>query len=221
MRRRGSIRGTRRTWLAPRAAALLAAVALLGASPVPAVEWEKISDRQGELVERRVIPGSPINEVRVTAYSPLAPAALFDALWKQQEHPEFVPYLKRLTLISDTGDERVVYEQLALPLLRDRDYTVRLRKSVDLAAQRYGVLITSANDVGPPADGNYVRVTHIQGSWLIEPSPDGTGTLIRYQMQCDPGGLIPAWAVNRAQRDAAANLVRAMLKRAQEKSGAK
>ena len=129
--------------------------------------------------------------------------------------------LKRLNLLSDTGDERVVYEQLALPVVKDRDYTVRLRKSVDPAAQRYVILIVSANELGPPADGSHVRVTNIRGGWIIEPGPDGKGSLIRYQMQSNPGGTIPAWVVDRAQRDGAASVVRAMLKRALEKNGGK
>ncbi len=212
----------RRRWRAPGvAAALLAAGVLLAATAAPAAEWERISEKDGTLVERRTVPGSRINEIRVTARSPLAPAAVFETIWKQQEYLEFVPFLKRLNLLSDTGDERVAYEQLALPFARDRDYTVRLRKRVDPAAQRYEVLIASANDAGPPPDGSYVRVTNIRGGWTIEPGPDGKGSLVRYEMQSDPGGRIPAWLANRAQRDAAANLVRAMLKRALEKNGQK
>ncbi len=198
-----------------------AAAALLAATAALAVEWERISEKDGALIERRVVPGSRINEIRVTAHSPLAPAAVFETIQKQQEHLEFVPFLKRLNLLSDTGDERVVYEQLALPFVRDRDYTVRLRKSVDPAAQRYEIVIVGANDLGPPADGSHVRVKSIRGGWIIEPGPDGKGSLIRYEMQRDPGGRIPAWVVNRAERDAAANLVRAMLKRALEKNGQK
>jgi len=43
--------------------------------------------------------------------------------------------------------------------VRDRDYTVRLRKRVGPAVDRYEILIESANDAGPPPDGGYVRVT--------------------------------------------------------------
>ena len=202
-------------------AALLAAVGLLTATAVPAVEWEKLSAKDGALVERRVVPGSRIGEIRVTAHSPLAPAAVFETIWKHQEYPEFVPFLKRLKLLSDTGDERVAYEQLALPFVRDRDYTVRFRRHVDPATHRYEVFIESANDAGPPPDGSHVRVTNIRGGWATEPGPDGKGCLVRYEMKSDPGGRIPAWLADRTMRHAAVDLVRAMLRRALEKNGGK
>lgn len=203
------------------AALLLAASGLLAATSAFAVDWEKTSEKDGTLVERRAVPGSRISAIRVTARSPLAPAAVFETIWKQQEYLKFLPFLKQSNILSDTGDERVAYEQLALPFVRDRDYTVRLRKRVDPAAHRYEMLIESADDAGPPPDGSYVRVTNIRGSWAVEPGPDGKGSLVRYELQSDPGGMIPAWLVDRTQRRAAADLVRAMLKRALEKNGGK
>ena len=214
------MRGCRRG-LAASLALLLAAGGLLAATTAFGSDWEKISDKDGTLVERRTVPGLRISAIRVTARGPLAPAVVFETIWKQQEHLEFVPYLKQTNILSDTGDERVAYEQLALPFVRDRDYTVRLRKRVDPAAHRYEILIESANDAGPPPGGGYVRVTNIRGSWTVEPGPDGKGSLVRYELESDPGGSIPAWLVDRTQRRAAVDLVHAMLKRALEKNGEK
>jgi len=213
---------TRRRW--PTLISLAVLLIVAGALVAPAAfarDWEKVSDKDGVLVERRAVPGLRVSAIRVTARSTLAPGAVFETIWKQQEHLEFVPYLKQLRILSDTGDERVAYEQLALPFVRDRDYTVRLRKHVDPEVDRYEILIESANDAGPPPDGGYVRVTNIRGSWTVEAGPDGKGSIVRYELQSDPGGIIPAWLVDRTQRHAAADLVRAMLKRTQERNGAK
>ena len=217
---------TRRRWptLTSLAVLLLLLLLLAGGLVAPAAfdrDWEKVSDKDGVLVERRAVPGLRVSAIRVTARSPLEPGAVFETIWKQQEHLEFVPYLKQLRILSDTGDERVVYEQLALPFVRDRDYTVRLRKHVDPAVDRYEILIESANDAGPPPDGGYVRVTNIRGTWTVEAGPDGKGSIVRYELQSDPGGIIPAWLVDRTQHHAAADLVRAMLRRTQERNGAK
>jgi len=200
---------------------LLAASLVLAAVAPAAAEWERLSDKAGLLVERRAVAGSSSYEVRATARSPLPPAAVFDTLWNHREYPRFIPHLKRLDLLSDTGDERVAYEQVAVPLARDRDYTVRLRRHVDAAAQRYEILFASANDAGPPPDGRHVRVPSIKGSWTIEPGADGRGSVVRYSVQTEPGGAIPAWVANRAQRDAVAELVRAVLRRTLESNGGK
>ena len=198
--------------------ALLTAGLLLAAATA-AADWEKITEIDGVVIERRGVPGARVPEMRATAHSPLQPAAIFETLWKHQEYLEFVPYLKRLKLLSDTGDERVAYEQLALPLVRDRDYTVRFRRRIDATNHRYEISIEGANDAGPPPDGSHVRVTSIRGGWTVEPDPAGKGSLVRYEMQSDPGGRIPAWVADRTMRYATADLMRAMLKRALDKNG--
>jgi ribosome-associated toxin RatA of RatAB toxin-antitoxin module len=199
--------------------AVVLASALSPAAAASAPDWHVLSDRDGLLVERRA-QGS-LYEIRVTTESSLAPAAIFETIWQQREHPQFVPHLKRLDLISEAGDERVAYEQVAVPLARDRDYTVRLHKRVDVAAQRYEVTFATANDAGPPPDKNYIRVPAIRGRWLIEPGSDSRGARILYEVFSDPGGALPAWLLNQVQSDAVAKLVRAMLQRTREKASRK
>jgi dihydroceramide fatty acyl 2-hydroxylase len=194
-------------------AAVLVGVVLLLASP-SAAEWEKLFDKLGVLVERRDVAGSSISEFRATATSSLAPSTIFAVLWRHLDYPAFIPHLKRLDLLSDTGDERITYEQVAVPLTSDRDYTVRLRKRVDPAKQRYEITFTSANDAGPPPDDRHVRVSNIHGSWTLAPGSGGKGAVIRYLVRTDPGGAIPAWLANRAQREAVVDLIRAVLARA-------
>ncbi|MGH7335867.1 MAG: START domain-containing protein [Candidatus Rokuibacteriota bacterium] len=184
-----------------------------------ATEWQMLSEKNGMLVERRAHPGSGFYEVRATTNSALPPAAIFETIWRQREHPQFVPYLKQLDLLADTGDEHLSYEQVAVPLARDRDYTVRLRKRVDQEAQRYEVVFAIANEAGPPPDGSHVRVAHIRGRWLIEPGRDGTGARVIYEVLSEPGGAIPSWVANRVQGEAAASLVRAILQRTHDRNG--
>lgn len=183
--------------------------------------WHVLSDRDGMVVERRLHDGSAFYEVRATAHSPLPPAAIFETIWKQREHPQFVPYLKRLDLLAESADERLAYEQVAVPLARDRDYTIRLLRRVDPETQRYEITFVTANEAGPPPDKGHVRVTEIRGRWLIEPGRDGKGSRVRYEVLSQPGGAIPTWVVNRVQGEAAAKLVRAMLQRTADKGGHK
>jgi ribosome-associated toxin RatA of RatAB toxin-antitoxin module len=200
---------------------LMAGVLLATAGSLQAAtagpEWQVLSNKDGVLLERRPHDGSQVYEVRVTAQSRLAPAAIFDTIWKQREHMEFVPYLKRADLISDAGDERVAYEQVAVPLVKDRDYTVRLQRRVNPDAQRYEVVFKTANEAGPPPDKSHVRINNIQGRWLVEPGADGKGAKVSYEVLSEPGGAIPTWLVNRVQGEAVTRLVRAMLQRTLDK----
>jgi hypothetical protein len=198
-------------------AMLLIGLARLAASAVAETPWQLVSKRDGLVVERRPAGGA-VYEIRVTAESSLSPAAIFETLWRQQEHPQFVPHLKRLDLLSDRDDERVTYEQVEVPLARDRDYTVRLHRRVDAETQRYEIVFATANEAGPPPDRYHVRVRTIRGHWLVEPGPDGRGSTLRYEVLTDPGGQLPTWVVNRVQGSAVADLVRAMLQRTRERA---
>src|SRR5262245_22009722 len=206
----------------PSWAVWLLAVLLFGAGhPLSAVagDWQVLSNRDGLLLERR--PAGSLYEIRATAESSLSPAAIFETIWKQREHPQFVPYLKRLDLLSEAGDERVAYEQVAIPLARDRGYTVRLQKRVDADAQRSEAAFATAQDGGPPPDKNHIRVRAIRGRWLIEPGPDGKGATLRYEVFSDPGGALPSWLLNSVQGEAVGRLVRAILQRTREQASRK
>ncbi|HXJ78649.1 MAG TPA: START domain-containing protein [Candidatus Methylomirabilis sp.] len=210
---------------APRRAAspwllsLFAAVVIGIAAGAHGADWEQISDKGGLLVQRRPVAGSSSFEIRVTTRSPLSPAVIFDTLWSHRDYPQFIPHLKRLEILSDTGNDRVVYEQVAVPLAQDRDYTVRLQKHIDPAARRYEIFFEAANDAGPAPDSRHVRVQQLRGSWTIEPDAGGKGSLVRYDLFTEPGGSIPTWIANRAQRESVADLVAAVLKRARENEG--
>ncbi len=39
-----------------------------------------------------------------------------------------------------------------------------------------------------------------EGSWLLTPSPDGSATLVEYEMYLDPGFWIPQWLITRTLR---------------------
>ena len=125
-----------------------------------------------------------------------------------------MPYLKHLTILQQAPNEKVIYEQIRMPLVRDRDYTVKVTGQ-NGSPRRGGCRSPSCRRrrTEPPAQDGYVRVTAIHGSWTLVPTRDG-GTLVTYVVSSDPGGALPAWLVNRAQRHAAPALVKAMLDRA-------
>ena len=173
--------------------------------------WERLSDRDGMVVERRAVEGTALREVRVTTHSSLAPATIMATLWKHEDYIQFVPYLKRLDVLRDDGDVKLIYQQAHIPLAKDRDSTVRVRRTIESGV--YEVVSTAVPDEGPAPTDEYVRVRNSEGRWRLSPSADG-GTDLTYSLRTDAGGLLPAWVVSVAQKDITAKLVRAMLDRA-------
>ena len=58
----------------------------------------------------------------------------------------------------------------------------------------------AVSDEGPPEQPNYVRVKHIRGGWTLAPTSDG-GSDVTYIIASHPGGTIPAWIINAAQKE--------------------
>ncbi len=149
--------------------------------------------------------------------SPLSPGGHLRHALEPSGVPPVHSASQAARLLSDTGDERLVYEQVAVPLARDRDYTVRLRKRVDAAAQRYEILFDGRERCGPSARWPpRARAARSREAGPSSPTPTARDRVLRYDLFTEPGGAIPAWMANRAQREAAADLVHRRLKRAQE-----
>jgi ribosome-associated toxin RatA of RatAB toxin-antitoxin module len=192
--------------------AVLFGVLVVGAPAWASAMWDQVTEVEGMQVERHHLPGTGRYEVRVSTSAPFPPQAIFETLWRHHEYPDFVPYLKHLTILKHAPTEKVLYEQITMPFVRDRDYTVKVTAEQDPATGRMQITFVSAPEDGPPPQNGYVRVTAIHGSWTLVPTRD-RGTLVTYVVSSDPGGALPAWLVNRAQRHAAPALVKAMLDR--------
>ena len=140
-------------------------------------------------------------------------------VWRYEDHPRFVPHLQHAEVLRDAGDERIVYEELSLPVLKDRDVVLRARRTTDPATGAIDVTTTAITDEGPPPTSRFVRVRSSAGHWHAAPASGG-GSDVTYTIRTDVGGGVPAWIVNRAQHEAVPDLVRAMLARARDEGGA-
>ena len=153
-----------------------------------------------------------MHEIRATAHAATTPAAILATLWRHEEYTQFVPYLKRLEVLRDDGDTKLVYEQFGIPVLRDRDRVVRVTRTTDAASGTCDLTIVAVTDEGPPPDPDHVRVTRSTAAWHLVPADGGTD--VTYTVKTDGGGIVPGWIVNAAQKDAVPKLVRAVLDRA-------
>jgi hypothetical protein len=175
-----------------------------------AADWERVADRDGIVVESRDVEGSSLHELRITVHSPLPPATIMDTLWKHEEYVQFIPYMKRLDVRRDDGDTRFLYEQINVPLLKDRDLMLRVTRA---PGPEGGWEVRGVAVPDPASESkDYVRVRTMESRWQLV--PDAGGTAVTYGVRTDPGGWFPAWMVNRAQREVTVRLVRAMLDRA-------
>src|SRR2546427_1635009 len=138
--------------------------------------WQRVADSDGIVIDRRAVDGTAIHEVRATAHSPLPPSAIMATLWKHEDYVQFVPYLKRLDVLRDDGDTKLIYEQLHVPLLKDRDVTLRVTRTFSSETGGYEIASVAVADEGPPERGAHVRVRTSASRWRLAAAAGG-GTL--------------------------------------------
>ena len=88
--------------------------------------------------------------------------------------------------------ELYVYQHLKLPVIADRDFTLRVVWS---ESETRTVQFSVDNARGPTARGGVVRMSMLEGQWDLEPIRDGTATRATYHVRLDFAGSVPRWMV--------------------------
>jgi hypothetical protein len=83
----------------------------------------------------------------------------------------------------------VVYQRLKLPIISDRDFTLRVTWGE--AKTHQWVVFDAVSGEGPPPRRGVVRVREHSGSWQLKPVDGGRATFARFQTRIDLGGALP------------------------------
>jgi hypothetical protein len=119
---------------------------------------------------------------------PAPPSAVRDVLLDYPRHPSVLERVAEATVLEKGDHWLLVYRRLRLPLVDDRDFTIRVTWGED-----GGVLWIRyrTSPGGPPPQAGVVRVTRHLGEWRLFPADDGRATLARYESNIDMGGSLP------------------------------
>jgi Polyketide cyclase / dehydrase and lipid transport len=118
-----------------------------------------------------------------------SPAEVQAALLDYQAHPTINKHLAESSILSKNPGELFVYQHLKLPMVKDRDFTLRVTWA-DLSVR---FAIDGAR--GPAATANAVRLSILDGDWQLEPIRGGSATRAFYHVHIDLAGSIPRWMV--------------------------
>jgi len=193
-------------------AGILAFVLLASVGGADDAGWQHHGERDGIAIDERSSGNSRVRELRLTTRSPVPPAVIMATIWRHEDYIQFLPYLKRLDVLRDDGDTKLIHEQIRVPVVKDRDLTVRVTRAASPDTGAYEITSVAAPDDGPPETRDHVRVRTSAARWNLTPAAGG-GTDVTYTIRADAGGLLPAWIVDTFERDAAVKILRAMLDR--------
>lgn len=182
----------------------------------PPAAWEEAGKNEHCTVYNRVKEGSEVKEVLAVGWfdAPLEKVhAVLDDLGR---YHEFMPYAKETRILKTEGDNVWTYERINAPFVSERDYPIRVwheKVATNDKAVRHSFRYDPAH--GPkPIDG-VVRVTILDGSWLLEPDPKAPDKRTKgtYYLYTSPGGALPVFVINGANNTAVPGVYEAIKKR--------
>jgi hypothetical protein len=188
-----------------------------GLACATATEWKDEANRDGLIIYSRTREGSALKEFKTVGVIEASPGAVFAVLNDVEAYPGFMPYTSECSVLKRTGDCTIAYQRLALPMVSDRDYTLRSEHSKTPGPNGpiYRIQWEPANDLGPPEKPDVQRVKICEGGWLIEPNGAGA-TSATYLIYTDSGGAIPAVIANSGSRIAIRKMFAAIRKAVHE-----
>jgi hypothetical protein len=122
------------------------------------------------------------------------PAVVRDVLLDYQDASKVTDNVAESRILDKNDHEILVYQRLKLPVITDRDFTLRAtwgRRGQALTMQ-YAV----DNARGPAPRDGVVRLSTLQGTWVLDPIRGGAATHARYRVQIDLAGSVPKWMVS-------------------------
>lgn len=183
-----------RTPLSLAAALLVAAPALAIAGPTPfgkpfeRAGFERIAKRKGVKVYKHKT--SSIIHLGAEGVINAPPAQVAEALLAYEKQIGVIKRLSKSKVLLRTKSSMTVYQRLNLPIISDRDFTLRV-----WWGQR-GKVSWIRYEAQPNGLGGLDGAVHVKnhsGSWQLKPLNGGAATLCRFEVSIDMAGWLPRW----------------------------
>jgi hypothetical protein len=129
----------------------VAALTFTAAEQPSASEWTAEGGGNGITIHSRTRAGSAIKEFRGIGVIDAPPAAVFAVVDDSEAYPSFMPYTAEARVLKRDKDTVINYQRLRVPLVSDRDYTLRSENARWNGPEGpiYRVRWAPANNVGP------------------------------------------------------------------------
>jgi len=159
-------------------------------------EWSFLTEKQGIKVYSKSVTGSKVKALKVECVVNATLSSMVTILMDVPGTVKWVYHTKSCILLKRVSPaELYYYSEVSLPWpLENRDFVAHVKVSQDKTSKV--VTVEAPAIPGMVADKKgIVRVQHSIGYWTITPV-DKNRVSVVYSLQVDPGGIIPAWAVN-------------------------
>ena len=172
-----------------------------GATPASPSEFSK--PLQEEIQVNTVALNDGVTGVSARISIDASPEHVWQAITDYDNQKNFVPKVLDSGLISDNGSEQVMFQT-------GRTGVLFFSKTVHVKLRMKGEPHRRLEF--QQIEGDF-KVYH--GEWLIEPAPNGKGTMLTFRAEIKPDFFAPAYFVRSVQQKDLPRLLEAMKKRAE------
>jgi hypothetical protein len=155
--------------------------------PLAETGFSKINTYNGIAVHQD--KKSEIIRVAAEGVIEVPPEQVHKAILDYKRQAGIVGHVEKSVIMESGDDWMIVYQRLNLPVISDRDVTLKVEWGC--TGEAWWIRYRAVTDRGPAILKNVVRMTRNEGSWQIVPAEDGKASRVRYQMSMDLGGLVP------------------------------
>ena len=194
----------------------LSLLVLLTGAGEPA--WQQVARDDGISVLARTPEGGSVSEVKATTLVDAPPHDVWRVIRDYTNYTKTMPYTQESRVLASEQDGKVTvfYCLVNAPLVDKRDFIIRIQDESDWKEGK-GFLKTAwtaATEGVPPEREGVVRVKLNTGYWLLEPREEGKKTFVTYYLYTDPGGSLPKWIADKANKTSVPDVLRAVRKQA-------
>jgi hypothetical protein len=180
--------------------------------------WKQVSRDDGISVLARTPEGGGAAEVKATTLMDVPADAVWKVVRDYVNYKKVMPYTEesRVLATQEGGKVTTVYCLVNAPLVDKRDFIIRVLDESDWkGGQGFMKATWKETSEGAPAEREgVVRVKLNQGYWLLEPREGGKKTFVTYYVLTDPGGSLPGWVSDKANKSSVPDVLRAVRKTA-------
>lgn len=163
-------------------------------------EGNVILNKDGIIVEQEIFPGRilPIMTGKVTINAD--PTRIIRWLSAVHTYVDWQYNCKEARLITAQDGTPLTYNRISSPWpVSDRDVILQANQTI-MDNGNIRLEFNDIEDFDLKIPRGVVRMTHLNGSYLLMPTADGTTDIV-YTLDSDPGGKLPAWLVKQASKD--------------------
>mgnify|MGYP000154624432 CR=1 FL=1 len=177
--------------------------------------WKEERSDEHIVIYSRKIPGTEIREVKATAVMTGTISEAVTIIFDRKSHPGTMPYIIKSVVLAKDEQCDVSYNIVSLPLASNRDYLVRscLER---ISTHEVKLWWEPATHPDYPPNNENVRVTVNRG-WYIFRQIEPDKLLVDYYIYTDPGGSLPPFIKNIANRTGVSDVLESLAKAIQKR----